>query len=242
MISRYSEAITFDYAILERMNSVDARFWAKVNKEGPTLIEELGPCWVWTGNTRTGYGMIRDSWNKSRKMFSAHRLSWAWANGIEYPDRYVIVRHRCDNPPCVRPEHLESGTFRDNNHDTMQRDRMSHTVLTNALVAEARNRARTGESVHQIIKDMPEGTTATALIMAVRGQTFPYAASEPVPNPSLFRKQYVKLSDEAYLEIYEALKTPWRGQGLFLAKKYGVDKSLISKIKNGAFYPASLLE
>lgn len=121
----------------------------------------------------------------------------------------------------------------------MERERISHTAFTHDLVVEARNRARAGESLHEIAKDMPEGTTIAILSMAVRGQTYPYANAEPVPNPSFFKKRYEKLSDQAYSEITEALKNPWRGQGLYLAQKYGVDKSLISKIKNGAFFPAS---
>lgn len=214
------------------------RFWEKVDKNGPVLVAELGECWVWTGSKRTGYGMIRED-GESGKMRSAHRLSWAWANEMDYPERNTLIRHRCDNPPCIRPDHLESGNYKDNSHDMLKRDR-GFSLLNNDLVAEARNRARTGESLHEIVKDMPEGVTVNTLADAVRGQTFPFAEAEPVSEPSFARKKYQKLSDEAYLEIYEALRVPWHGQGLFLARKYGVDKSLISLIKNGKFRPASL--
>lgn len=215
-------------------------FWNNVNKSGPILIPELGECWVWTANTRTGYGVMTVTREGKRTTISAHRLSWAWDNELDYPDRNIIVRHQCDNPPCVRPTHLLSGSYWDNNHDTMQRERMSHTKLTNDLVRQARTRARTGESLHDIIKDMPEGTSVAILAAAVRGVTYPYADAEPVLNPSFFRQRYQKLSDQEYQEIYAALQKPWRGQGNFLARKYGVDKSLISLIKSGKFRPASL--
>lgn len=41
--------------------SPDQRFWAKVNKDGPIPIHrpDLGQCWVWTGESRHGYGFIR---------------------------------------------------------------------------------------------------------------------------------------------------------------------------------------
>jgi hypothetical protein len=36
-----------------------------------------------------------------------------------------IVLHRCDNPKCCRPDHLQIGTIADNNHD---RDAKGRTV------------------------------------------------------------------------------------------------------------------
>lgn len=211
------------------MSTIDARFWSKVDKNGPVVVEELGNCWVWTGNKRTGYGMIRDDDNG--KMRSAHRLSWAWANGVEYPDRNVIVRHRCDNPPCVRPDHLETGNYKDNNHDKMKRDR-GFSLLTNELVAEARNRARSGESLHEILKDMPRGVGIYTLVGAVRGKTFPYAPADPVANPNMAKRIYQKLSDKEYQEIIDELnRRTYRGQGKALAAKYGVHASLITRIK-----------
>lgn len=34
-----------------------------------------------------------------------------------------VVRHKCDNPRCINPEHLELGTYRDNIHDMLSRKR-----------------------------------------------------------------------------------------------------------------------
>lgn len=39
-----------------------------------------------------------------------------------------VVRHKCDNPRCINPEHLELGTQADNIADKMQRGR--HVSLT----------------------------------------------------------------------------------------------------------------
>lgn len=66
-----------------------------------------------------GYGKI---WNGARYAL-AHRLSWELHNGKIDPalknggNRSMFVCHRCDNPPCVRPDHLFLGTNSDNQFD-----------------------------------------------------------------------------------------------------------------------------
>lgn len=84
-------------------------FWSHVNKtEG---------CWEWTGAKHpTGYG--NTSLHPSHK---AHRWSYEDAYG---PIQYGLsVLHHCDNPACVRPEHLFLGTQRDNIEDMIQKGR-----------------------------------------------------------------------------------------------------------------------
>lgn len=40
----------------------------------------------------------------------------------EIPDKNVI-RHKCDNPACINPSHLEIGTQKDNMKDAEKRNR-----------------------------------------------------------------------------------------------------------------------
>lgn len=54
----------------------------------------------------------------------AHRLSYTLSNG-PIPDG-MVVRHTCDVPICVNPDHLLVGTQKDNCADKMQRLRHAH--------------------------------------------------------------------------------------------------------------------
>jgi hypothetical protein len=72
-----------------------------------------------SANTRNGagYGYL---WVEG-KMVRAHRLAYAMYVGA-IPDGQVI-RHTCDRPHCVNPEHLRAGTQSENVQDTLTRRR-----------------------------------------------------------------------------------------------------------------------
>lgn len=88
------------------------RFWSKVDKSGD--------CWLWTGHRlKNGYGQFSLTTTRPVK---AHRFAWELAHG-PIPGG-MMVCHHCDNPPCVRPDHLFLGTAKDNTQDAIRKGRM----------------------------------------------------------------------------------------------------------------------
>lgn len=93
--------------------SLEERFWAKVNKDGPLMTHMDTACWLWTGATNgtrpgMGHGSI---FGQGRKWY-VHRLSYLWHYG-ELP-KGMEVEHRCHQPPCVNPQHLRLTTRKQN--------------------------------------------------------------------------------------------------------------------------------
>lgn len=95
---------------------------AKVDKNGPVVKPELGPCWLWTAFVKAnGYGQF--GIGKAKGGAHAHRFSFELHVG-PIPDGLCVL-HRCDVRHCVRPEHLFLGTQKDNAND---RDRKGNLV------------------------------------------------------------------------------------------------------------------
>lgn len=87
-----------------------ARFWRKVNTDGPVVKAELGRCWQWLGVPhRSGYGRHSPA---PGAIVYAHRFSYELLVGTIPGD--LQIDHLCRNTMCVRPEHLEAVTQRTN--------------------------------------------------------------------------------------------------------------------------------
>ena len=107
----------------------EIRFWKKVIK--------TADCWLWNGaHGKRGHGLFRS--NMQEWMVAAHRYSWELHFG-PIPDG-LLVCHHCDNPPCVRPDHLFLGTIADNVHDAERKGRLKGTKAR----LEATRRRRRG--------------------------------------------------------------------------------------------------
>lgn len=95
------------------------RFEAKI------MPEPNSGCWLWLGSIDPkGYGQIRDEWGHLR--IASHISLQFLGIGVP-PDMEVL--HKCDNPPCVNPDHLRVGTHKDNMQDSFDKGRADHSGL-----------------------------------------------------------------------------------------------------------------
>lgn len=87
-------------------------FWKWVDRSDPD------GCWPWTRFRGTdGYGFLRIG----QKTIRTHRHAWTLTNG-PIPSGAEVC-HRCDNPPCCRPDHLFLGTHAENMADMVAKNR-----------------------------------------------------------------------------------------------------------------------
>jgi hypothetical protein len=159
-----------------RKRPITERFWEKVNKDGPEVNPKLGKCWVWTGaHNKQGYGWILVAKKVGRH---AHRVSWFLSFG-EFPALDVL--HRCDNPPCVRIDHLFLGNDdvnakdrkakgRDGNHKGSANGRAK---LDEAKAREIRARYAAGEPPGPMAAHY--GVSLAAVWFVISGRTWKHA-------------------------------------------------------------------
>ena len=96
--------------------TIEERFWR--------FVEKTDSCWSWTGGSRgqKGYGMISAGAKGGGKKL-AHRLSYEIHKGAIPAG--MVVMHACDNPSCVNPDHLKTGTQSENILDSFRKGRKS---------------------------------------------------------------------------------------------------------------------
>lgn len=138
----------------KRRESLINRFESKFIK-GPEQ-----ECWIWNAYiNKSGYGIIGHGERRGQNGL-AHRVSYMLNVG-EIP-KGLLVRHDCDNPPCVNPSHLRLGNYQDNVDDMVNRGRSYYANrkgISNSFMAKITER-----TARSIKIDFHNGLTAAEII------------------------------------------------------------------------------
>lgn len=86
-----------------------------------------------------------------------HRIAYAEKIGIDVTgiERGLVVRHTCDNPRCINPEHLVIGTRADNSRDMVERNRQrkGSSVTVSILSEEDVAKIRSSTESNKVISE-----------------------------------------------------------------------------------------
>lgn len=180
-------------------------------------------CWLFNGGkTHFGYGRLS---LRGNRWITAHRFAWLLHRG-DIPDVSLCVLHRCDNPPCVNPDHLFLGTHADNVRDMVRKGRASTGAWMKFMATEqpaalriimARRRPRDQRGDLNVMK-RPAARIRVAATLRAR-----YQAGE-------LRAAATKLTEDQVRAIFALRKTDSARNA---AARFGVAQNVVQHIWRG---------
>lgn len=187
-------------------------------------------CINWKGGIQIGgYGMFA----MLNKTMQAHRVSWMLANFKEIPDA-LIIRHKCPkkNRLCVNPEHLETGTHKDNAQDEKDMGFKSHgenvyqATITNEQARQICDSRKDGKSQKDRAKQF--GVSINVIRLIDTGKTWQHVLTEEQKQKISKRKRIRHLSRATLREIYRYRNSSNTQKSI--AQKFGLSQAHVKRI------------
>lgn len=150
----------------------------------------------------------------------AHRYFYVKLKNKEI-DENMVIRHICNNPKCCNPDHLETGTQKDNMRDKCIAHRNNNGTNTHLSIEQIKLIAKDNRSITEIAKDYNIHHSTVSRIK--NNSTY------KVINKEIEKRHCgKKLDKEKVLKIYNSNTSV-----LDLAKEYNVSARTIYEIKEG---------
>lgn len=181
------------------------------------VVTESG-CWECTSHKardKDGYSFVY--LKDVGKNLRLHRVSYQHYKG-SIPEGFVVM-HKCDNPPCFNPDHLDVGTQKDNTQDMIQKGRQSSEVRSRKLTDEEVLSIFKGSGNHEELADKYNVSRSTVSHIK-SGKTWGDVTGKTYKKTKFMDKETV-------LEVYHS-----EGTYREIASKFNVSCSTVSDIKN----------
>jgi hypothetical protein len=148
----------------ELLNRIDLRFDFIQQMLANHTITDAG-CWEYDGyRDPMGYGRFKiyvSNFAPKKRNYYAQRVSYAFHNGVD--PGALLVCHKCDNPPCINPDHLFLGDTKANMQDMVSKGRAAdqhgengtHIKLMDSDVLQIINQIRAGMTNMEIASALP---------------------------------------------------------------------------------------